>query len=36
MPEYRDAADALGADLFLIKGKIHLRQLCRLIGKFLD
>jgi len=36
MPEYRDAASAIGADLFLVKGRIHLHQLCRLIGSFLD
>lgn len=36
MQEYREAADALGADLFLIKGKIHLQRLSQLVGEFLD
>ncbi|AQV00890.2 response regulator [Desulfococcus multivorans] len=36
LPEYREAAEALGADLFLVKGKIQLNRLCRLIGGFLD
>ena len=36
MQEYREAADALGADLFLIKGKTHLQRLCQLLGEFLD
>jgi len=34
--EYQEAADALGADLFLIKGKIHLKRLSQLVGEFLD
>lgn len=35
MPEYREAADAIGVDLFLVKGTIHLDRLSHLIGQFL-
>ena len=34
-PEYREAADAIGVDLFLIKGKVQLERLSQLIGEFL-
>ena len=36
MREYREAADALGADRFLVKGKIHLERLSQIVGEFLD
>ncbi|WP_373499853.1 response regulator [Desulfococcus sp.] len=35
MPEYREAAEAIGVDLFLVKGKVHLDRLSQLIGEFL-